>query len=54
MFKLFNSTSFYKDQEEAQVTLLDLSKPEGGLEKKAAHEDIQDYVSKLEPKPGYT
>jgi hypothetical protein len=53
MLKLLASTSFYDDSEPS-ITLLDLSSSDRGLEKKAAHEDIQAYVSKLSPKPGFT
>lgn len=53
MFKLLDSSSFYKD-DEPSVTLIDLSASNKGFEKKAAHEDIQAYVAKLQPKPGYT
>lgn len=53
MLKLLESSSFY-DDDEPSITLLDLSGSDSGLEKKAAHEDIQAYVSKLTPKPGYT
>lgn len=53
MLKLLRSESFY-DESEPSLTVLDLSKPRGGLEKKAAHEDIQSYIDKLSVKPGYT
>jgi hypothetical protein len=53
MLKLLDSSSFYQD-DEPSVTLLDLSIADKGFEKKAAHEDIQAFVDKLQPKPGYT
>lgn len=53
MLKLLDSTSFYEANEQA-VTLLDLSSTSNGLEKKAAHEDIQAYLGNLSPKPGFT
>lgn len=53
MLKLLDSSSFYKE-DEPSVTLIDLASNNKGFEKKAAHEDIQAYVDKLQPKPGYT
>jgi hypothetical protein len=53
MLKLLDTTAFY-DTAEPHVTLLDLTREVGGLEKKAAHEEIQAYLSTLAPKPGYT
>lgn len=53
MLKLLDSTAFY-DSSEPSVTLLDLGSKEHGLEKKAAHEDIQEFLNRLSPKPGYT
>ena len=53
MLKLLDSSSFYEANEQA-VTLLDLSSNTKGLEKKAAHEDIQTYLGNLSPKPGFT
>jgi hypothetical protein len=53
MLKLLDSSSFYKE-DEPSVTLLDLAVSHKGFEKKAAHEEIQAYVAKLQPKPGFT
>ena len=51
MYKLVDSASFFK-QEEGQVTILDLSTPSEGLEKAAADSRINEYVSRIQPKPG--
>lgn len=53
MLKLLDSTAFY-DSSEPSVTLLDLGSKERGLEKKAAHEDVQEFLGRLSPKPGHT
>lgn len=53
MLKLLDTNSFYKD-EEPTISILNLSALSAGLEKVAAHEDIQAYLDVLEPKPGFT
>lgn len=53
MLKLLDSSAFYKE-DEPSITLLDLGSADKGLEKKAAHEDIQAYLDKLQPKSGFT
>lgn len=54
MLKLITQTAFY-EPDEPQITILSLGdKASNHLEKTAAHEDIKQYVSKLDIKPGYT
>lgn len=53
MLKLLDSSSFCKD-DEPSVTLINLAAADKGFEKKAAHEEIQAYIDKLQPKPGFT
>ncbi len=52
MLKLLDTASFYQDSLEQQVQII--SDDSAGFEKKAAHEDIQKFISGLEKKPGYT
>lgn len=53
MLKLLDTTAFYKD-EEPTISILNLADLSAGLEKVAAHEDIQTYLNVLDPKPGFT
>lgn len=52
MLKLLDTASFYQDPLEQQVQII--SDDSAGFEKKAAHEDIQKFISGLEKKSGYT
>lgn len=51
MLKLVNSNSFNFDSSEPQVSIINLTE---GFEKKAAHEDVSEFISKLQPKEGFT
>jgi len=53
MLKLITSDSFY-NEEESSISIIDLKTLSSGLEKKAAHEDIQTYINTLQPKPNHT
>lgn len=53
MLKLVNSLTV-NNYVEPDVTILNLTLPESGLEKAAAHEEIAAFVSEIKPKPGHT
>lgn len=55
MLKLVQASSFRNDiSSEPDVTILDLSAYSEGLEKKAAHSEIVEFISTLSPKEGFT
>ena len=54
MLKLLESSSFYSEKEGPQITVIDLTAPGAGFEKRAMHEDISAYIKLLKPKEGYT
>lgn len=54
MLKLLQTSAFYKDSSEPEVTFLTLSSKEKGLEKIAAHQDIKAFVDQIVPKEGHS
>lgn len=54
MLKLIDNLPEVPKRGDQQVTILDLSSQGTGLEKRATHEEVQEFVSSISPKPGHT